>query len=177
MISSNNIHFHTKVSVGKCLVFVLQHFVDLFCENWIQILHQTIMEFPITFILLVHLLYLSINLNFQYDYHFIYFQYPEFLGTVTNFLKMMFPIFSHFVILFESFSKSMKTDKFINEVHEIKKKLLLEIKFPFKKYFFLFIKKFHIFDIVENHIWKFQITFVMKFTTRVISHTLHFMSI
>lgn len=116
-------------------------------------------------ILLLHLLYLSINLYFQYDFHYISFQYPDVLGAVTNFLQMMFPIVAHFVIILESFSKSMKTQKLVNKVYEIKNKLKLEIKFPFMKFLFLFLINSIIYvtlyAFVQNYFWKFHLSFVM----------------
>lgn len=150
---------------GVCVTTVYQICGLHFVKTKFKLFNKLSWNFLSIFILLMHLLYLSINLHFQYDYHYIYFQYPDYLGTVTNFLEMMFPIFAHFVIILESFSKTKKTNKIINKVHEIKLKLGLEVKFPFIKFLFLFLANSFIYltlyMLVENYFWKFHLTFVM----------------
>jgi hypothetical protein len=89
-------------------------------------------------IFFLHLLYIFINLKFQYEFHSQLFIHPDFFGNVTNLIEMLAPVLCHFTIIFTSFVNKSKGCQIAEIQIELCRKLQVKYCFKFGKFLWLF---------------------------------------
>lgn len=103
-------------------------------------------KFSVLLVLLLHLIYISFNLKYQYDLHVALFKHPDIVGTTTNLVEMLAPLVCHFTIIIESLCKRNKEAKIKNAIRNLRKKLNLKsTDFPLVAFLFLLV--------VNSFIW------------------------
>lgn len=92
------------------------------------------------FVLALHLLYICINLKYQFSYQKSRFEFPDFAGNIASASETLFPLLCHFTLIFESFQKRHEEEKINNLMAEIRSRCNLQSKLtslPLLKFLFL----------------------------------------
>lgn len=105
-------------------------------------------NFSQKFIAIIHLIYIVVNLKFQYNFHSILLHHPDVLGNCTNLIEMIAPILCHFMIVLEAFAKKSKGNRISKIQQKIRDDLRMEENFHFIYFFWLFVVNSFIFVII-----------------------------
>jgi hypothetical protein len=105
-------------------------------------------KFSQKFIFIIHLIYIFLNLKFQYDFHSILLLHPDVLGNCTNLIEMIAPILCHFMIVLESVIKTSKGNRIRRIQNKICSDLKMDKKFNLINFFWLFLVNSFIFLII-----------------------------
>lgn len=97
-----------------------------------------------TLVLLLHLVYICINLKYQFRIQVELFKHPDVVGNITNACEMFLPLLCHFTLVCESFVKRRTEVKIKNLMTEIRSDLNCNLHFklaclPLRKFFLLFV--------------------------------------
>lgn len=97
-------------------------------------------KFLTRFVFLLHIIYISINLKYQFSLQVVLFKHPDIVGNTTNLVEMLLPLICQLTIVTESLWKRKKEEKIIKLMAKLNGKLNHQTTvFPLVKFFALFV--------------------------------------